>query len=123
MQDSKETFFATLKEIEQHGVICSTKGRFIDNVLMAKEQITFGVIDRCREAALQLNQSHYVIRTLYEQIAISPLAKENMVRLGELLSTAHDISRQANNALIEISTWVPLTVNTRAHSSAPTRTT
>jgi hypothetical protein len=112
--NDRDTFFAVLKEIEQLGTNCANKRKFLDNVLTAKETITFAVIDRCREAVLQLRQANHVVQTLHDKVRNTPLAEEHQERLQTLLKAAQEDSTQATQALDEIIGWVPAAVNTRS---------
>lgn len=116
-KEERDAFFAALKEMEQHGTACTNKGKFLDNVLTAKEQITFVVIDRCREAVLQLRQCHYVVKAHHKRFVETPLGQDNKARLDELLKDADEAHQRATQALSDIIAWVPAAVNTRSLGS------
>ena len=116
-KEDKDAFFPALKEMEQQAQTCANKGKFLDNVLTAKEQITFAVIDRCREAVLQLRQCHYVVKAHHARFVDTSLGRDNKTRLDELLKTADEANERATQALTEIISWVPAAVNTRALGS------
>lgn len=116
-KEERDAFFAALKEMEQHGTACANKGKFLDNVLTAKEQVTFAVIDRCREAVLQLQQCHYVVKAHHTRFADTALAHDHKDRLDELLKAADEARERATQALAEIISWVPAAVNTRSLGS------
>lgn len=116
-KEDRDAFFAAMKEMEQHSGNCTNKGKLLENVLTAKEQITFAVIDRCREAVLQLRQCHHVVKAHHERFADTSLGRDNKTRLDELLTVADEANERATQALTAIISWVPAAVNTRALGS------
>ncbi len=113
---TKDAFFNSMKELEQQHAACTTKFQILDNVIRGKENVSFPVIDRCREALLQLRQSHHVFRTIFAQISDNPLASENMMRLVQMQEENDATAAKASSALSDILSWVPQAVNTRASS-------
>ena len=116
--EDRDAFFNGFRAIEQHAVACKTKGAFLDNVLTARESITFGVIDRCREAVLQMRQSHYVVKATHTALIETSFGVDNKERLDDFLATASTAMEAAASALDEITSWVPSPVNTRAFAPA-----
>lgn len=116
MQGDKEErdLFAAMKLMEQKHADCASKAGFLDNVIYGKEQVTFAVIDRCREAVLQLRQCHHVFMDLHRQVAETPGGLENKARLDQLSSGVDATYRRATAALATILSWVPDAVNTRS---------
>lgn len=114
--DSKDEFFSALKEMEQQATTCANKATFLDAVVSGREQVTFAVIDRCREAVLQLRQSHHVLKRLLQKHKSTTLGNEHKSRLHELETNTESVAERAAEALHEIISWVPEAVNTRATS-------
>ena len=82
-QRAADLFFTMVREMEQQHAICVNKASLLGNVVAGREQVSFAVIDRCREAALQLTQAHHVFRTIFNKCIVSDLAdsKEFAARL------------------------------------------
>lgn len=117
-KDDREAFFTAMKEMEQQNTTCTNKATFLDNVVLGKEQVTFAVIDRCREAVLQLRQSHHVFAKLHQKYKGTPLGAEHQSRLRDLSNSIESTSERATEALNDIISWVPAAVNTRALGNA-----
>jgi hypothetical protein len=113
----KEPFFNILKELEAIHQSCFNKVKLIENVLLGKEIVTFQVIDRCREAALQILQNDYVFTTQYANIANSQLLTENSERVSDLSNEVQKIVEFTKFGLDTILSWTPNAVNTRATGS------
>lgn len=111
VQQNKDAFFAAIRELEQLQTTCTNKGKFLDNVVSGREAITFAVIDRCREAALQLKQSFHVFTQLHTRHANSTLAEP--VKFKKMLTDNQASLDKANSDLATILSWVPLAPNTR----------
>ncbi len=115
--DPKETFFSALRELETQHTCCAAKAKFIDNVLLGREQATFAVIDRCREAALQIRQSVHVFRTLQEELPADPSGSDAAERVRSLRAEIDGVADKVSSSLVEIVSWVPAAVNSRATST------
>lgn len=110
-QQNKDAFFAAVRELEQLQTTCANKGKFLDNVVSGKEAITFAVIERCREAALQLKQSYHVFTQLHTRHANSTLVEP--VEFNKMLKDNQASLDKANADLATIMSWVPPAPNTR----------
>lgn len=112
-RDPKEAFFNSMKELEQQHATCASRFDIVEAVARGKETVTFAMVDRCREAVLQLRQAHHVFTTIHGEIAHSPHAAENAPRLRQMLEENDTTAARATVALEQILSWVPAAVNTR----------
>jgi hypothetical protein len=112
-RDPKEIFFNAMKELEQQHALCAARFDLVDSVLRGRESVTFAMIDRCREAVLQLRQAHHVFTAIHGAIADSPHAAENGARLRQMCEENDTTASAATAALTAILSWVPAAVNTR----------
>ncbi len=103
-EKDSDAMFAVIRELETLHTNCVNKAKFIDNVMSGKEQITFAVIDRCREALMQLNQAHHVFMSLYEKHSDSTEVQDRMKAICE---TNRATAEKAKTDLEEILAWVP----------------
>jgi hypothetical protein len=115
--DSKDAFFSVLRELETQHTQCSSKAKFIDNVVSGREQVTFSVIDRCREAALQIRQAAHVFRTTQERLPADPSGADASARIKTLREEVDAVADTVGKNLVEIVSWVPAAVNSRATST------
>ena len=112
-RDPTTAFFDSMKELEQQHTTCASRFDIVDAVARGKDTVTFAMVDRCREAVLQLRQAHHVFTTIHGEIAHSPHAAENAARLRQMLEENDTTAARATLALDEILSWVPAAVNTR----------
>ena len=115
--DSRDAFFSVLRELESQHTQCASKAKFIDNVVSGREQVTFTVIDRCREAALQIRQAAHVFRTTQERLPADPSGADANERIRTLREEVDDVADKVCKNLVEIVSWVPAAVNSRSTSS------
>lgn len=106
-KDDRDTLFAVIRELETLHTNCVNKAKFIDSVMNGKEQITFAVIDRCREALMQLNQANYVFNRLYEKHS-GTTETQDWWSMRTVCDTNRSIVEKANSDLKTILSWVPL---------------
>jgi hypothetical protein len=111
----KNEFFNRLKEAESRADTCKEKLAFLNKVISGTEPVSFSIIDRCREASLQLNQLHHVVTAHVSALAVmEPWATENEKLLKSLREEADHTYTTARDAMTAIVSWVPPAVNTRA---------
>lgn len=107
----KDAYFHTLRDLEQLHTSCTNKGTLLKKVVAGSEAVTFPMIDRCREALLQLRQSHHVFTVLHARCATHALADH--ARLTELMDSNKAVVDDAMYNITTILSWVPPAPNTR----------
>lgn len=113
--DQKTEFFNRLKEAESRVGTCKEKLAFLNKVITGAEPVSFTIIDRCREASLQLNQLHHVVTDHVNSLTVmEPWATDNVKLLQGLRDEADQTHTAARDAMAAIVGWMPPAVNTRA---------
>lgn len=103
--DSKEAFNVALRDLENQQTMCVNKGKFLDNVVMGRETVTFDVIQRCRESAMQLKQASYVFHQLHKRHVGNPQA--DAVKFAKMLVDNEATVVKVDADLAVILSWVP----------------
>jgi hypothetical protein len=99
-----ESLYNVIRELETQHHYCANKTKFLDNVLLGIEPMTFQVIDRCRETLMQINQAHHVFMTKLDKHRDAP----NMqTQIKNTMDEQLALVARANDALFTIQSWLP----------------
>lgn len=110
-QRAADMFFTMVREMEQQHAICVNKAGLLGNVVAGREQVSFAVIDRCREAALQLTQASHVFKTIFNKCIGNELADSK--DFADRLEINRVLVGTALDDIKTIISWVPTAANTR----------
>lgn len=114
-QKARDDLFTSIKDLETQLATCTSKAEFIDGIVNGTEQVTFPLIDKCRETLLQVRQAKYVFDTLMSSIkdAAEQSGEETTARLNTLAAEIKAVSERAAAGMDVIVAWVPPAPNTR----------
>lgn len=108
-----ELFWKHVHALEGHHNTCVQKLGFIDKVLTGAESVSWTLLDRVREAQLQLNQASHCFQ-LRQSDACSMLAEQQARdRLNSLIDEQERVVKAAERGIATIMSWVPPAPNTR----------
>lgn len=110
-QLDKNAIFSIVKEMEAAQQQCINKVRYLDNVVSGREPVTFSVIDRCREVALQVKQYSHVFNT--HLITLPTDSQVNQEQLRQMMDEQTACVAKAATDIATILSWVPNAPNTR----------
>lgn len=103
----RDQFVIALHELQRLHDASIAKGQFLKNVVQGRETVSFPVVERCREAMLQLKQAQHGFDQRFSEVLIHPNADQAAL---EAMSAA--VARSAELAgrhLHTILSWVPST--------------
>lgn len=111
--NATETFWKRFAHMEALNKVASEKLGFIRKVESGAEVVSWGLLDRLREAQLQLNQAAHCFTLGLEEIRAMDLPHDARVRLEALAEQNAGTVSAARTGIETIMSWVPPAPNTR----------
>jgi len=99
--------YVILREMQALHNSCVDKARFIENVANGKEKISFAIIDRCREAIMQLHQSRHVFGNMIAQCLAFESYRVMEQTMKPIIEANNAVCAKAEINLHAILEWVP----------------
>lgn len=96
-----------IRELESWNTTLTNKSRFIENIATGKETVTIAMVDRSREAMMQLRQANHVINLISQNLQEVSVDHKNLI--DTLLDGAKKETLSANKNFEDIISWIPST--------------
>lgn len=114
--NQRDQFVISRSELERLHDASVAKGCLLENVVLARETESFPVIERCREAMLQLKQAQHGFDQRFSEVLANPMAEQ--AALEGLSAAVARGAEAAGPSLHTILPWVPRTPHERRGAEA-----